>query len=109
MINLKSGTSQWIFQRLSNLFIVIVCAALAVFFYLNPISNYTDFISLLQTTWFKVVTSIALVVFALNSVLAGWQIAGDYVKQAPVNKLFNTLCIAISLATMLFGVYAFWA
>ena len=71
-----NGVQQWIFQRFSNIVILIFIAVLA-----TTLSNdltYEALLSLFGQTWFKVYLTITLIFASLNSVLAGWQIAGDY-------------------------------
>jgi len=71
-----NGVQQWIFQRFSNIVILIFIVVLA-----TSMSNelsYEALASLFAQTWFKVYLTATLIFASLNSVLAGWQIAGDY-------------------------------
>ena len=103
----KSGTSQWIFQRVSNLVIVAYSVLLVALLACMPEVNVTELKALIGTSWFKIVSSVCIVVFALNSILAGWQIAGDYIKGAG-GTLFNLVCTVVSLAMAVFGLLLFW-
>jgi succinate dehydrogenase / fumarate reductase membrane anchor subunit len=108
MININSGTKQWVFQRLCNALIVAVTVLLVVMLFMSPVDSYQAFSALFSATWFKLLISLCLVLFTLNSILAGWQIAGDYIKAPFVNKLFNTLCVVLSLLVSALGVYLLW-
>lgn len=71
-----NGVQQWIFQRFSNIVILVFVAVLATT--LSSDLTYEALLSLFAQTWFKVYLTITLVFASLNSVLAGWQISGDY-------------------------------
>lgn len=104
----RHGTKQWIFQRVANLLIVLLSVFFVFVFATFPVDDYASLIGLLSANWFKVIASISLIVLSLNSMLAGWQIAGDYVKGNFVNYLFNTLCIVVSVMIAAFGNYIIW-
>ncbi|WP_157813595.1 succinate dehydrogenase, hydrophobic membrane anchor protein [Pseudoalteromonas spongiae] len=104
----RHGTKQWIFQRIANLLIVLLSLCFVVVFATFPVDDYASLIDLLNAHWVKVIASISLIVLSLNSMLAGWQIAGDYVKGSFVNYLFNTLCIVVSVMIAALGNYIIW-
>ena len=109
MMNIfKSGSKQWMFQRLSNACIVAYSLLLVCLLFTVDLSSFTSVSNLFQSTWFKVITSLCVVFFAFNSVLAGWQIAGDYVKQKPLNKLFNMICMIASAVSVVIILATLW-
>lgn len=108
MVNTTSGTKQWVFQRVSNVIIVIVSIAMAVVLLTSQLNAYDAFVSLFASMWFKLTATLTVLVFAFNSMLAGWQIAGDYIKSPVVNKLFNFGCVAISALTVLIALFTLW-
>lgn len=71
-----NGVQQWVFQRFSNLVILVFIVVLATV--MSSELTYEVLSSLFAQTWFKIYLTITLIFASLNSVLAGWQIAGDY-------------------------------
>ena len=85
------GVTHWIFQRISNVAIVVFGLWL-VYFLASP--GEVDFKTL--KALFNDTTSIiyllaTLILAGLNSILAGWQIAGDYAEKFGINE---TLMVA---------------
>jgi succinate dehydrogenase / fumarate reductase, membrane anchor subunit len=102
---INNGVAQWKFQRCANLLSVIVVVALLVLTCSGHFSSYDALMGLVDSGVFKVVALISLVVFSLNSILAGWQIAGDYAAKINVSGSLVTLIIGlISVAYMVAGV-----
>ena len=109
MINIfKSGSKQWVFQRIGNACIVAYSALLVCLLLSVDLSSFTAVSNLFYSSWFKVTTSICIILFAFNSVLAGWQIAGDCVKQKSLNKLFNMICMTASAASVVIIFLLIW-
>lgn len=105
---MRSGTREWVFQRVSNL---LICAWGAVFIaqlMLLGEASYASWLSLFQPLWFKVFSTCVLSFITLNSVLAGWQIGADYVKASMPNKLYMLVCIVGSAAYFTVGLYILW-
>lgn len=71
-----NGVHQWIFQRFSNIVILVFIVVLATA--ISSGLTYEALTALFAQTWFKIYLTITLIFASLNSVLAGWQIAGDY-------------------------------
>ena len=106
LINL-SGTQQWVLQRVCNLITVLFVSALVIYLLVCTPLSYESWSALHSTTWFKLVASLALISGVINGVLAGWQIAGDYIQGA-FNTLFNLLLSAASLCLLGFGFGMLW-
>ncbi|ETX12287.1 succinate dehydrogenase [Marinomonas ushuaiensis DSM 15871] len=101
----RSGTREWVFQRLSN---VAICLWVVVFIGLIltlDTATFSDWKALFSPTWFKVYTSITLIMACLNGVLAGWQIGTDYIKPNCINRIYIAVVIAGSLSYLAFGLY----
>jgi len=97
-----NGVRQWIFQRTTNVFLVIFGLVLLV----NAFSgiSYESFTALMGAGWFRALALVTLILGCLNSVLAGWQIVGDYAKKFHLpEKLLN---IVIVLVTVVFFIAA---
>ena len=82
------GVKQWIFQRLSNVAIVVFGFWL-VYFLASPGAITSETINdLFSNTASLIYLTITLVLAGLNSILAGWQIAGDYSEKFNLNQTF---------------------
>ena len=82
------GVKQWIFQRLSNVAIVVFGFWL-VYFLASPGQITAETINdLFSNTASLIYLTITLVLAGLNSILAGWQIAGDYAEKFNLNQTF---------------------
>lgn len=91
-----NGVRQWIFQRTTNLFLVIFGLFILAAVY-NGLT-YESTTALLSATWFKVFAIITLVLGCFNSVLAGWQIVGDYAGKFHLpEKLLNVIIVLVTL------------
>jgi succinate dehydrogenase / fumarate reductase membrane anchor subunit len=93
-----NGVQQWIFQRFSNIVLIIFALALATVL-LSDLS-YQSLTDLLSQTWFKVYLTFTLVIGSLNSVLAGWQIAGDYAHKMSLPSW--TLTGLVGMVTLIY-------
>lgn len=102
-----NGVQQWIFQRFSNIVILVFIAVLATAM-LGELS-YEALSSLFAQTWFKVYLTITLIFASLNSILAGWQIAGDYAHKISLPSWvltgFGVLVTMIYFITALLLIY----
>tara|TARA_B100000767_G_scaffold242092_1_gene238946 strand:- start:573 stop:890 length:318 start_codon:yes stop_codon:yes gene_type:complete len=100
------GINQWIFQRLSNLAIVIFGLWLLVFLASPGIIDFNVLQDLTSDTPTLIFFSITLVLAGLNSILAGWQIAGDYADKFGLNQnLLVAIAVVVSLTYIAFGMY----
>ncbi len=104
----KSGTKQWVFQRVSNILIVLFSLLVTVLFFTTPLYSYDTVTALIDKTWFKITASLCMLFFTANSMIAGWQIAGDYVKANIANKIFNIVCILASVTSLVFVIKILW-
>ena len=94
------GVKQWIFQRLSNVAIVVFGFWL-VYFLASPGAITAETINdLFSNTASLIYLTITLVLAGLNSILAGWQIAGDYSEKFNLNQTF-----LVSLGTIVSVAY----
>lgn len=98
------GVKQWIFQRLSNV-AVIIFALWLVYFLVSPGEfTHATLIDLFNDRTSQIYLTITLVLAGLNSMLAGWQIVGDYAKKFHLNhNLFVGFGVAVSLAYIVAG------
>lgn len=100
------GINQWIFQRISNLTIVIFGLWLLVFLSSPGVIDFQVLQDLKADTPSVIFFSVTLILAGLNSILAGWQIAGDYAEKFGLNQKFLVSITAIiSLSYIVFGGY----
>lgn len=104
----KSGVKQWLLQRICNVVIVLYSILLIGLTLSTPLDTFTAISALLAQSWFKLISTICIFIFAVNSILAGWQIAGDYVKGVVINKIFNGLSILFTAAGLLVALIILW-
>ncbi|KZN47223.1 succinate dehydrogenase, hydrophobic membrane anchor protein [Pseudoalteromonas luteoviolacea] len=104
----RSGTKQWVLQRISNSIIVAYSILIVVLLLSEPVSSHQALVHMFTPLWFKIVTTLSVCVFAFNGVIAGWQIAGDYVKGGAINKAFNLVCVLLSLSMLLTVTKLIW-
>ncbi len=99
------GVRQWVFQRISNVTLVIF--GLWLFYFLaspGDISHLT-LVNLFSESSTQIYLAVTLVLAGLNSILAGWQITGDYAEKFHINStLMITTCVVISLAYIAIGI-----
>ncbi len=96
----KNGVNQWVFQRVSNALIVLY----GVFLLVCLLTGGNPGLLLEKYVWFKLYSLITLAFACANSVLAAWQIAGDYLKDEGVNKLFVKAAALLSAGFFVLGV-----
>ncbi len=101
---INNGVRQWIFQRVSNALIISFGICLLCVLLSSDGLTYASLTELFSGQGFKIYAAIVLIFSCLNSVLAGWQIDGDYAKKfgMPQNVLTVTAAI-VSLLFLFFG------
>ena len=96
------GVKQWIFQRASNALVVLFGLWLLATL-INGVTSST-LNDALTGDISRVFLVLVLVAASLNSILAGWQIAGDYAHTIGMSeKLMTAVGAAISLAYLALG------
>ncbi len=96
------GVTQWIFQRFCNLIFVVFGLWLLLFLTGNIDAQK---IQSLIAGDAKVILLIVLGLACLNSILAGWQIAGDYAKKISVPApLITGIVTIISIGYLFYGI-----
>jgi succinate dehydrogenase / fumarate reductase membrane anchor subunit len=104
----RSGTREWLLQRISNLSICLWGLVFILSVLFMDQADYASWKNLFDPLWFKLYTSLTLILVALNSVLAGWQIGTDYVKIPGINRVFMAGCIAVTVLYFCAGFYILW-
>lgn len=111
MLANRNGIREWLFQRFSNVVIILAGAVYIINLAMLDQVSYEQFMSLHSHTWFKVVASVVFAIAMLNSLLAGWQIGTDYtqkIKLPGFGKMFHTFYTIGSIAFLGAAFYILW-
>ncbi|WP_235075928.1 succinate dehydrogenase, hydrophobic membrane anchor protein [Marinomonas profundimaris] len=106
--NTRSGTREWVFQRITNLAICLWGVVIIGLVLNVDTATFADWQNLFAPMWFKIYSSVTLLMVCLNSVLAGWQIGTDYIKPKGINTLYMAVVKLGSVAYAAFGLYILW-
>lgn len=108
----RNGTREWIFQRISN----VVIFAYGLFYILMVMTmgdvSYSEWVAMHSGGLFKIVSTIALVVAMLNSLLAGWQIGTDYTQKVSIpgfGVIFHAFYTIVSIVFLFAGFKILWS
>ncbi|MGS2724829.1 succinate dehydrogenase, hydrophobic membrane anchor protein [Porticoccus sp. GXU_MW_L64] len=92
-----NGTRQWLFQRLSNALVVVFGIVMIKVLVSNELSH-ESLSALFAGQVFQIYAGLTLLFACFNSILAGWQIEGDYRKKLHIPKnLLTTVAVVVSL------------
>lgn len=107
---IKDGVKQWVFQRVSNALIVTFGIALLYVFLSQDGLSYASLKALVTNSGFTYYLAFVLLFSCVNSVLAGWQIDGDYSKKfgLPANSL-TVVAFVVSTAYLVYGLKILFA
>jgi succinate dehydrogenase hydrophobic membrane anchor protein len=96
------GVKHWVFQRVSNALFVVFGAFLA--YTLVTGVSYESLQALMSDTLVKVYLAVTLAFAFANSILAAWQIEGDYAKKFHIPKgVIVGIAVIGSIAYLVFG------
>ena len=99
------GVKQWIFQRLSNVAISVFGLWLLYFIASPGEISHQTLLDLFSDQTSQIYLTITLVLAGLNSILAGWQIAGDYAEKFNLNQtLLVSFGTIVSIAYIAAGI-----
>lgn len=107
----RNGVREWLFQRFSNLLIILFSAVYLGLLLTNAPLNYEKWLAMHSAMWFKLYGSFTLVCVMLNALLAGWQIGTDYTQKVPINgfdKIYTLLYFIPTLVYLFAGIFIFW-
>ena len=98
------GVKQWLFQRASNLVFVLFGAWFLITFLGGGFASFQDLEALMNNATAKFVLGIVLALAVCNSILAGWQIAGDYAHKINVSaNLIVAFIVLVSVGYLAVG------
>ncbi len=94
------GVKQWVFQRACNVVFVLFGAWLFFSLLSGNLNNFAAANGLVSGGISQLILALVLLLAALNSVLAGWQIAGDYAHK--INVSANVLVAVAAIVSVAF-------
>ena len=96
------GVKHWVFQRVANALIALFGFVLAIT--LMSGVTYEGLQALMSNPLVKIYLVITLIFACVNSVLAAWQIAGDYAKKINIgSNVLVGICTVISVIYLVAG------
>jgi succinate dehydrogenase / fumarate reductase membrane anchor subunit len=100
---MTNGVQQWVFQRVSNAAFVVFGVVLLV----NILSHdltYEGVNDLFSSLGFTLYALVTLLLACVNSMLAGWQITGDYAEKFNIPPcLMMAVTVLVSLFYLIWG------
>ncbi len=106
---MTNGVQQWVFQRFSNAVFVIFGVVVLMTITSNGLT-YESLNALFAATGFKLFALLTLVLAFANSILAGWQITGDYAAKFNIPPtLMMSVTIIVSVAYLVWGLMLLFA
>lgn len=101
---MNSGVKQWVFQRVSNAFFVSFGVALLCTLVSIDDLNFQSLKELITASGFTYYFALVLLLACINSVLAAWQIDGDYANKFGIpNFAITVITMLGSLAFLFYG------
>lgn len=107
----RNGVHEWIFQRCSTILITAYSIIYLALVLSMQNHDYTTWTAIHNAFWFKVFSTITLVIVMVNSILAGWQIGTDYTQKVPIanfGSLFHCFYAVVTLGILISGLYILW-
>ncbi len=100
---ITNGVQQWVFQRVANAVFIVFGIILLVNILTNGLT-YEALTGLFASMGFKVYALVTLLFAFANSLLAGWQITGDYAAKFNIPPcLMMGVTAAVSLFYLVWG------
>ena len=101
---MNSGVKQWVFQRISNALIVTFGVALIFVLLSGDGFTYESLTQLVTSSGFKYYLIVVLLFACANSLLAAWQIEGDYAKKFGLpGMMISIVALVVSIAYLIYG------
>jgi succinate dehydrogenase hydrophobic membrane anchor protein len=107
----KNGFHGWIFQLISTILITLYTLTYIVLVASMQTYDYITWTAMHDVTWFKVYSTITLVIVMTNSLLAGWQIGTDYTQKVPLagfGVMFHSFYTVVTIGLLVLGLYILW-
>lgn len=96
------GLRDWLFQRMSAVFMTIYVVGLFIYFILHPNVAYNDWHNLFAQWWMKIATILFFLSLLVHAWVGMWTIFTDYIT-CPVARLILNTVIFFGLAACFFA------
>lgn len=107
----RNGFREWIFQRCSTILITVYTVVYLSLILSMQTYDYATWTTMHHAMWFKVYTTITLIIVMINSLLAGWQIGTDYTQKVPIagfGIIFHSFYTVVTIVMLALGLYIIW-
>jgi len=107
----RNGLHAWIFQRISTILITLYTIIYISLVLSMQTYDYTTWTTMHEAIWFKVYSTITLIIVMANSLLAGWQIGTDYTQKVPLagfGVMFHSFYTVVTIGLLALGLYIIW-
>ena len=103
------GLTEWMFQRLSAILMLLYFPCIIGYFVLHPHLSYAEWHYLFSQTWIKIITMIVLAAMLYHAWIGVWTIFTDYVKPFVLRCILNTLVLLFLVACLIWGMMILWS
>ena len=111
----RSGLSDWLFQRISALFMTAYLIFLVAYFYANPDLNYQQWLSLHSSLPMRIFSLLTILSIAGHAWIGMWCVLTDYVtvrligpKATAIRMVLQLIMIAITLLYVVWAIDILW-
>lgn len=112
----RSGTSNWLAQRISALIILAYILCLCGFFFTHPDLTYAQWKDYFAGTAMRVFSVAVLLSVAVHAWIGLWSVATDYLTERLMGRkgnvlriLFLGLTIAVLFTFVVWGIQVIWS
>jgi succinate dehydrogenase / fumarate reductase membrane anchor subunit len=102
------GLSDWLFQRMSAVFMVIYVVGLFSFFIMHPNVDYYDWHGLFAHIGVKIATIIVFLSLLVHAWVGMWTIFTDYVPCSTVRLVLHTIVFLALLSFFFAALLILW-
>ena len=104
----KSGLREWILQRFTGIYIFLYFLFVALFLFFNGGFNYSVWISLFASFYFKIFTVLFIFSIVLHSNIGLSIVITDYIKNTLLRLTVDFIINLILLAYVFFIMQTLW-
>lgn len=87
------GLRDWLFQRMSAVFMTLYVIGLFIFLVCHPDLTYDDWHALFAADWMKIATLLFFLSLLFHSWVGVWTIFTDYVTCSLIRLVLNTVVV----------------
>lgn len=102
------GLRDWLFQRMSAVFMAIYVIGLVIFLGMHPELSYSDWQSLFAQWWVKIATLVVFSSLLMHAWVGMWTIFTDYVKCSVGRLVLNTVVFLALFSFFFAALFILW-